>query len=178
MLYQGYNETNEKQYIYATVGTNPESYDDWKNNIQQAFNGSLAQYKQSVSIARQLAKDYKGVSFAGHSLGGGTASANALAVEGKAVTFNAAGLSRPTKFKNNLLGNVAKITAYVVEGEIVSHLQGIMGLKAEGNIIKLPASYIMQVPYINLDDKVRSIQRINNHLMGPVMEKFKDLKKK
>ncbi|SNR84406.1 RHS repeat-associated core domain-containing protein [Flavobacterium sp. ov086] len=177
VLYQGFNETNEKQYIYATQGTNPGSGDDWKNNIQQAVMGNSPQYKQSVEIAKELASNYEGISFTGHSLGGGLASANALATNGKAVTFNAAGLSKKTKTNLGLDGKKANISAYVVQGEIVSHLQGKIGLRAEGRITTLPASYIMQIPYLKTDDQIRTTQRISNHLMGPVMEKFKELKR-
>lgn len=171
--------TNQERNSISMLpkGTNPTSGDDWKNNLQQAISGNSPQYKQSISIAKDLVQYYEGISFTGHSLGGGLASANALAVEGKAVTFNAAGLSKITKSNNNLLGNTAKITAYVVQGEIVSHLQGKIGLKAEGKIITLPASYIMKIPYTTLDDKIRTGQRISNHLMGPVMEKFKESKR-
>jgi RHS repeat-associated protein len=177
VLYQGFNETNEKQYIYATQGTNPGSGDDWENNIQQAVMGNSSQYKKSVEIAKDLASNYEGISFTGHSLGGGLASANALATKGKAVTFNAAGLSKKTKTNLGLDGKKANISAYVVQGEIVSHLQGKIGLRAEGRITTLPASYIMQIPYLKTDDQIRTAQRISNHLMGPVMEKFKELKR-
>ena len=89
-LYQG-TFNGKTEYIYATQGTNPTSIKDWVNNAQQVF-GESPQYKQSVGYAEKYAKNeaYSGVSFTGHSLGGGLASANALATGGKAVTFNAA----------------------------------------------------------------------------------------
>lgn len=170
-LYQGqYNGNTE--YIYSTQGTNPTSVKDWKNNAQQVATGNSPQYAQSVETAGQLKKDYAGVSFTGHSLGGGLASANALSTEGKAVTFNAAGLSSKTKSSLGLNGNTANISAYVVQGEIVSHLQGQIGIQAEGNIITLPVSYVPQIPFTRTDDAIRTGQRIRNHMMNVVIDKF------
>jgi hypothetical protein len=177
-LYQGSGEW-KGQYIFATAGTDFTSLSDWENNIQQITTGKSDQYKQSVGIARDLAGNeaYEGVSFTGHSLGGGLASANALAVRGKAVTFNAAGLSDITKEKNNLTGKSANISAYVVRGEAVSYYQGIIGLRAEGRITALPARY---VPYLlgPIDDAVRAGQRVYNHTMGVVTKKFNEYNKR
>jgi len=170
-LYKGEYD-GKTEYIYATEGTNPFSLKDWKNNLQQVVSGDSPQYSESVEIAGQLSKDYEGVSYTGHSLGGGLASANALSVNGKAVTFNAAGLSANTKESLGLNGKKADITSYVVQGEIVSYLQGIIGIKAEGNIKTLPASYVPQIPFTKVDDLTRTIQRGINHTMGVVQEKF------
>ncbi len=169
-LYKGtFNDNTE--YIYATQGTNPESIKDWQNNAQQVF-GNSPQYQQSADYAKQYADKYKGVSFTGHSLGGGLASANALTVEGKAVTFNAAGLSNQTKSNLGLHGNSANISAYVVQGEAVSHYQSMIGLQAEGNITTLPATYVPQVPVIQVDDYYRVYQRVQNHMMEAVIQRF------
>lgn len=176
-LYKGtYN--NKTEYIYATAGTDFTSLSDWQNNIQQITTGNAEQYSQSVKIAGQLSKDYQGISFTGHSLGGGLASANALAVEGKAVTFNAAGLSNATKNNLRLTNDKANITAYVVQGEAVSHYQGMLGLKAEGKITTLPASYVPRIPGTSVDDIARFIQRGYNHTMGVVTTKFNEYNKK
>lgn len=171
-LYQG-TFNGKTEYIYATQGTNPESISDWVNNAQQIF-GNSPQYSQSVEYAQQYANNeaYQGVSFTGHSLGGGLASANALAVEGKAVTFNAAGLSNATKNKLNLQGNTANISAYVVQGEAVDYYQSKIGLKAEGNVTYLPASYVPQIPFTKVDDAYRLYQRVQNHMMEAVIQRF------
>jgi hypothetical protein len=171
VLYKGKYE-GKTEYIYANQGTNFFSAKDWKNNLQQVISGNSPQYSESVKIAGQLSKNYKGVSFTGHSLAGGLASANALSVSGKAVTFNAAGLSAKTKENLGLNGKKADINAYVVQGELVSYLQGFIGIKAEGNIKSLPASYFPQIPFTNIDDAARSIQRGINHTIGAVKEKF------
>ena len=178
-LYKGtYNGNTE--YIYATAGTDFTSVDDWKNNGEQIISGDAQQYSTSVGIAQNESKAHPGVSFTGHSLGGGLASANALSTEGKAVTFNAAGLSKATKTnpKLGLSGKSANINAYVVKGEIVSHLQRNLGLKAEGNIISLPALYVPKIPFTKADDVIRAGQRVYNHTMGVVTDKFNQYKKK
>lgn len=157
-LYKGtYNDKTE--YIYATAGTDFTSLSDWQNKIQQITSGNSDQYSQSVGIARTESEAHPGVSFTGDSLGGGLASANALAVEGKAVTFNAAGLSNATKDnpRLGLSGKSANITAYVVQGEAVSYYQGMAGLKAEGKITTLPASYVPRIPGTSVDDKARFV---------------------
>jgi hypothetical protein len=59
----------------------------------------------------------------------------------------------------------AKIDAYVVKGEIVSVLQGGIGLKAEGYIHYLNAEY-------HAHPLVATPQRIKNHLMASVMQKL------
>ena len=105
-------------------------------------------------------------------MGGGLASANALATDGKAVTFNAAGLSSKTKSNLGLSGKTANISAYVIQGEIVSHLQGQIGIRAQGNITIFPASYVPQIPFIGADEVIRTGQRIRNHMMNVVTDKF------
>ncbi|RME56656.1 hypothetical protein D6779_10200 [Candidatus Parcubacteria bacterium] len=138
-LYKGtYNGNTE--YIYATAGT--QDLRDVKEDIMPLFGGS-EQYAESVGIAIKLAasEEYEGVSFTGHSLGGGLASANALATNGKAVTFNAAGLSDKTKTNLGLTGKSADITAYIVEGDILDFVQRNIGLRAEGQLkIILPGT--------------------------------------
>jgi hypothetical protein len=190
-LYKG-TFNGKTEYIYATRGTEPTSARDWQNNILQFFGFSL-QYKHSVLKAEKLANNpkYKGVSFTGHSLGGGMASANALKTKGKAVTFNAAGLSKDTKERLNL-GENADITAYIVRGEIVDYLQNnlLINIRAEGKIIELPATYIKdnQTLYYTLYpllgngsfiaiESITMLQRIENHGMENVTKSFNQFNK-
>jgi len=171
-LYRGTFNGNT-EYIYATQGTNPTSIKDWVNNVQQVL-GASPQYEKSIGLAEQYANNeaYQGVSFTGHSLGGGLASANALSTGGKAVTFNAAGLSNATKEQFELTNKTANISAYVVQGEAVSYYQSLVGLKAEGKITTLPATYAPQIPFINVDDAYRVYQRVQNHMMEAVIQRF------
>ncbi len=139
-IYGKWDEKNKcySEYVYATAGTNPLSAKDWQNNFSQLF-GKSEQYSQSVENA-QLIHDYlkgKELTYVGHSLGGGLASANSLRTGDNAITFNAAGLSEKTKQNLRLNNNKGNITAYVVNGEIVNATQSLLGLKAEGNIINI-----------------------------------------
>ena len=162
------------EYVYATAGTDFDSFDDWENNFKQLF-GKSEQYNQSVNNARLLSQSKmisdKELTFVGHSLGGGLASANALATGNPAITFNAAALSNSTKKALNLFYK-PDITAYIVTGEIVDYLQSLINMHAEGNRIYLPASYFPKIPFTHADDLIRSVQRINNHSISVLREKI------
>lgn len=80
-----------KEYTYVTAGT--DDFGDVAANILQLA-GLSSQYEQSVANALELKRLFgDAISFAGHSLGGGLAEANAIATGVSAITFNAAGLS-------------------------------------------------------------------------------------
>lgn len=162
VLYEGKYD-GKTEYIYATAGTDDAG--DWGNNLRQ-LSGKSEQYSMLIGIARSLANNdkYKGISFTGHSLGGGLASANALSVEGKAVTFNAAGLSDATKKNNNLDGNIANINAFIVKGEILDwEARTTPGLNhAEGKKIVMPSAYT----------NWNQVNRVRNHMMKAVRISF------
>lgn len=75
-------------------GTSVSSWQDWKANAMQALGFKTYQYERALQIA-DAAHAYSGgnVIFVGHSLGGGLASAAAHRTGGRAITFNASGLS-------------------------------------------------------------------------------------
>ncbi len=156
--------------IYATAGTQ-----DLKDAVEDARQlvGHSEQYRESVLIAKDLVMDYPNVEFTGHSLGGGEANANALSTGNRAVTFNPAAISQPTKDNLGLTGRTADITSYVVKGEAVNHYQStVLGLHAEGTIKTLPASYVPRIPFTPIDDLIRTYQRVDNHSLDTVIEKF------
>lgn len=171
-VYRRMKEDGNYEYVYATAGSS--SGQDFVQNKKQ-LEGTSEQYQQSVLNAEILSTELgdKELTYDGHSLGGGLASANALKTGDPAITFNAAALS--SKTKNNLgLNQKADIIAYIVSGEVVDYLQSMIGIKAEGTVKYLPASYIPNVPFTNADDVVRMGQRVNNHLMGTVIKKIKE----
>ena len=53
-----------------------------------------------------------------------------------------------------------------------------IGLKAEGRITTLPASYVPQMPLTKTDDIIRIGQRAYNHTMDIVTDKFNQYKRK
>ncbi len=121
------------EYVYATSGTDSDSYEDWKNNFLQVF-GASEQYNISKENARVLSDNInQELTFVGHSLGGGMAATNAYKTGRSAMTFNAAWVSPLTIAPWNRKG--AKIDAYVhVRDELNIFQQTHMGVRANGNI--------------------------------------------
>ncbi len=80
-------------YILSFKGTDMFEIDDWLDNIQNNITGTSEKYIQAMHVARVLWN--AGIPFhnAGHSLGGGLATAASMATATEADTFNAAGLN-------------------------------------------------------------------------------------
>lgn len=116
---------NEMAPTVVFRGTRMENITDWLNNGQQGMGVNSTYYKQSVSIGNHLKRVPRKVSVAGHSLGGGLASAAAIASGKPAWTFNAAGLNAGTveKYGGTAIGDGSKIAAYRVQGEVLTRLQ-------------------------------------------------------
>lgn len=91
-------QNQQGQYVVAYAGTDPSELPDIGADATQAFGLETKQYNQAISLAKkaEVAFGDGNVVFTGHSLGGGLASAGALATDASAVTFNAAGLSNET----------------------------------------------------------------------------------
>jgi hypothetical protein len=104
-------------------GTTPTSGMDWLNNGQQAFGVHSEYYKNAVSIGDSLRRSGKVVDIAGHSLGGGMASAASNASGMSATTFNSAGLNTGTVPKYGGTSHMTSINAYRVEGEFLTAVQ-------------------------------------------------------
>ena len=120
------------EYVYATAGTDSDSYEDWKNNFLQVF-GSSEQYNISKENARVLSDNInQELTFVGHSLGGGMAATNAYKTGRSAMTFNAAWVSPLTIAPWNRQN--AKIDAYVHVRDELNYFQMNHGVRANGNI--------------------------------------------
>lgn len=115
------------QYVVAYAGTNPKETGDLGADATQAFGLDTKQYNQAIALAKEaeVAFGDGNVAFTGHSLGGGLASAAALATDASAVTFNAAGLSNETLRSLGLNPNASheqvadsgQVRRYVVNGD-------------------------------------------------------------
>ncbi|SNS92605.1 MULTISPECIES: type VI secretion system tip protein TssI/VgrG [unclassified Azospirillum] len=111
------------EYVVAYRGTDFSKFADIKDNALQAFGAENEHYKQAIKLAREMNIATNGkVSFTGHSLGGGMASAAAVATGRPAITFNAAGL-HPDTVAAYSDAPPADVTAYYVPGEFLSNVQ-------------------------------------------------------
>jgi YD repeat-containing protein len=128
-LYQNNNTVNQTPaYIFANRGTESggAGIKDWMTNGSQSLGFRDAQFDQAINLASSLEKQLgSNVSFTGHSLGGGLAAAQAMAVNGHAATFNAEGVSDGTirRYDLSTEGVNQRITAFYVNGEVLSRLQ-------------------------------------------------------
>lgn len=124
-----YHDKTRDTYMLANRGTEPTSFADIKADIVNSYGFVSAQYQYATDLAVQLSRnsDLRGkLSFTGHSLGGGLASAQAARVGGQALTFNAAGLSRSVADSLGISlsdNNRSRIQANYLQGDIVSVAQ-------------------------------------------------------
>jgi hypothetical protein len=118
--YTIFENKDTKDLVIAFRGTEPLSLEDWFEDMEQVLGGS-EQYKAAVALAeRTLSKIEEQnkkngtnikLTYTGHSLGGGLATAAALKTGKQAITFDAAGISNETFAA---LGLDAKNRAFVV----------------------------------------------------------------
>jgi hypothetical protein len=121
----------DTKYVVAFRGSTTEQKNaDWIANARQGIGLNSDHYTKAQTIGQQIAESgNKNVSLVGHSLGGGLASATAIASGRDATTFNAAGLSKTTidaatKVRLNAgVANAGNVNAYYVRGEVLSNLQ-------------------------------------------------------
>lgn len=114
----------QRRYVVAFRGS--QDGEDWRNNAQQALGLDSASCAKALRIGRALARSDAAVTLTGHSLGGGLASAAAIAAGRQCDTFNAAGLTDKTiASARGLAGerSGAQVQAYHVPGEILTTLQ-------------------------------------------------------
>lgn len=117
--------------VLAYAGTDFTSWADWKANILQGMGFESAQYTNAIETARS----YGAITFTGHSLGGGLASAAAIYTGGNGVVFNAAGLH------NNTLGdlnpNRGNITHYYSGYDAISVINAMTPASVPGTQINM-----------------------------------------
>jgi len=140
--------------------TGPEDFG--ANNFPQAIGLKTDYYDRAMRLANTLKMYGVSVDYAGHSLGGGLASA-AVAVSGeRGTTFNAAGLHPDTarRFQQEnpdvrLYDPQARITAYQVRGEVLTDgLQNnvermdVAQRRVLGAVLKETADLVQDVPQL------------------------------
>jgi hypothetical protein len=134
------------EYTVAFRGS--QSPSDWVNNVQQGLGFDSAHYRAALAIAERVARsDAAGqVRFTGHSLGGGLASAAAIAAGRPADTFNAAGLHADTIAEARAIQAAtgapgsAQVDSWQVQNEILSLLQD-GGDRLVSPLLDLPEAY-------------------------------------
>ena len=103
-------------------------YEDWAANFKQAFGFETHSFPAALEIGRQIARSGASVEMTGHSLGGGLASAAALAGGVHSTGFNSSGLHANTIDRANLIATAAgqapgTADNYRVPGEILTAMQ-------------------------------------------------------
>jgi uncharacterized Zn-binding protein involved in type VI secretion len=112
--------TLKESYTVAFKGTTTGK--DWRTNLIQGSGFETKYYNQAAKVGRLAAALSPGnVRFTGHSLGGGLASAAAVASGAPATTFNAAGLHPRTE--ERLGKGSAPVNAWFNEKDPLSRLQ-------------------------------------------------------
>lgn len=116
--------------VLAFRGSTPAK-EDWDNNFAQNANSESTYYRQAVSLGRKL--HGSSVQLAGHSLGGGLASAAQGASGLPCSTYNSAGLHPSTvaRYLNEKsggqdvvpLGDMDEINAIRIKGEVLTATQ-------------------------------------------------------
>lgn len=159
-----YRETATGKVFVTFRGTeNAENFGDrswlgdWGQNLTQGLGFESTHYAKAQQIGHELVQSQgrDNVVFVGHSLGGGLASAAAIATGSKATTFNPAGLHRNTVPGRDYAKAASDINAYIVDGEILDRVSKTKTAPdSVGNRVMLPA-----------DAETGSLDR---HLMGSV----------
>jgi hypothetical protein len=126
------NESPFKAEVFKVRGSSPPEYvvayrgtaggADWKENLKQGVGLKSDSYERAMRLGQRMNTSTGGnVSFTGHSLGGGLASAAATVTGRPATTFNAAGLNADTV--RNYPPTSLNVDAYYVPGEVLSGVQ-------------------------------------------------------
>jgi Protein of unknown function (DUF2974) len=117
------------QYVVAFRGSTSDKT-DWISNLQQSAGVRSDHYNRALALGERIARSGNAnVTLTGHSLGGGLASAAAIASGRPAQTFNAAGLSdatiRSATQARTAVGvaGAGAVSAFYIRGEVLSAIQ-------------------------------------------------------
>lgn len=114
-----FGPSDDPTYVAAFKGTTSLS-DVWQN-VLQATGFRSSSYDYAMSLGKNLLRSTNNIEFAGHSLGGGLASAASVVTGKPATIFNAAGLNSATVGKFPIIQ--APVTAYNTADDILSTSQ-------------------------------------------------------
>lgn len=192
---------NDVKFIYATKGTDFNSFNDWIFvDVLQVFTGFSLQHVHTIlnaqmidyNLRNSINNNFKNAPliFAGHSLGGGLASSNAIIAEGRhAVTFNAASLnfigSLATRTVGGILGhNWKKIRDAIspmeianrvhpirIEGETIDVLQILARFLTAGTCERAYGRY--PLIFGNTDKAIKWGHGMNNFLYAGILREIR-----
>ena len=148
-----------------------ENGDDWKANAAQAANMESTYYRDSVRIGNELGNS---VDYAGHSLGGGLASAASRAGGGPGTTFNAAGLNSRTVSGYGGKMNASAIDAYNVDGDPLTsaqHATSWVTPQAAGTSRTVAATSDTKLGKHGMDDVKKGIEKKKQAAQAKIAEK-------
>lgn len=128
-----YKDKQTGEYVLAFRGTEPnwKERNDIINDLEQGVGWESEQYKKAIALARtldaQLKQSGARLTFTGHSLGGGLATASSAATGRRAVVFNPAAVHPNTLSREGVVYNKNNtdrlVTSMFVPGELLSVLQ-------------------------------------------------------
>ncbi|GIO42346.1 hypothetical protein [Paenibacillus apis] len=153
---------------YSLVNKGTTTWGDWGNNFQQPI-GFSTDMEDSIekSIAFVNAHKDDEVTMVGHSKGGAEATANAVANNKNAITFNTA-LVHLYAYGLSKGDYTATMTHYVVEGEILNY---IFTAPSIGKTVYLPQQHKIKWWHASL---YITNQRIKNHSMNSVINALEE----
>ncbi|QDI04828.1 DUF4150 domain-containing protein [Xanthomonas cerealis pv. cerealis] len=152
------------------------SGEDWSNNLSQGLDNNSTYYERAVKIGDKLGKSGASAHLAGHSLGGGLASAAARASGLPATTFNAAGLHPNTVARYGGTVTDSAIEAYRVDGEVLTHVQE-GGFWDGGPLQSLLGRSMPDAVGTPHEIPGHGVDRIRRHFMSQVVDGIESQKK-
>ena len=189
-----YKNSVTGEYILANQGTNPLEAADLRANYQNFFGIESAQYIQGTELALELDAKFKdNLVFTGHSLGGGIATAQALATGNRAYVFNPAGLSAGAVggIELDFASADRLVTRFVVEGDGVDRINALEGTPASvGQRVDIPLPWADKLQlgvgrFLSavsgghrgawlLGEALHGAQNLQSHLIGSTVEYLHD----
>ena len=154
-------------YILASRGTDDPK--DYISNAEQNFGLPARQYSQGLAVAKAITHavdaTHGRIIFAGHSLGGGIASLQGLAMRRPAFTFQAAGLSTATMLFNGVefVDPGSYVTTFDYPGDWLDDVQTL------GLLASLPVGRKVTLSTIALPAGAKNDTSGDRHLMNFVV---------
>jgi hypothetical protein len=160
----------------AFQGTSGVINGDVGASVRQGLRFESEYYNRALSIGRTTRAFGSNVTFTGHSLGGGLASAASQASGYRGFTFNPSGLSSNTVFRPR--GNGSQIRAYYVRGEALRGAQqpGIIGALGSFGATVITGSIMPNAVGIPHELNAASFSPLNRHKMTDVSKGLEDQK--